>query len=148
MKKNITQTVLRACVLPVLLLFTGTSFALDNTVMTKIGENEFMTSCAACHGASAKGDGPVASLLTKSPPDLRFISQRYNGKFPTTKIYHLIEGEAELGPHGSKQMPIWGDRFRVDALIQMRGVPHNFTPEAIVHGRILTLIYYLESIQK
>ena len=148
MKSNVILPAARVCVFSSLLLFCGISFALDKGMVTKIGENEFIKSCAACHGESAKGDGPVAAVLTKPPPDLRLISQRNSGNFPTNKIYHLIEGNAALGPHGSKQMPVWGDRYGVEAIVQMRNVPHDISKEAIVHGRILSLVYYLDSIQK
>lgn len=129
-------------------LVCGSAFALDLNLRTQIGEAEYVRSCAACHGASGMGDGPVASVLTDAPPDLTKITQRNDGEFPTNSIYQMIDGEAAMGPHGSKQMPVWGDRYRVEAIGQMAGVPHDLTPEAIVHGRILSLVYYLESIQK
>jgi len=138
----------RACTLLGLSLLWGTAFALDPLTSAKIGENEYMTSCAACHGTSAKGDGPVASVLSEAPPDLTMISQRNNGNFPIAKIYQLIDGEAAMGPHGSKQMPVWGDRYRAEAIGQLAGVPHDVTPASIVNGRILSLVYYLQSIQK
>jgi len=34
------------------------------------GEQTYKQYCAACHGADAKGHGPVASVLTTPPPDL------------------------------------------------------------------------------
>jgi mono/diheme cytochrome c family protein len=148
MKSNIVISVLQTVVVSGLLLSSGISFAVDEGMQTKIGENEFMKSCAACHGESAKGDGPVADVLKTTPSNLRLISQRNSGKFPTTKIYSLIDGGAMLGPHGNKEMPIWGDRYRADAISQISGIPHDLSPEAIVHGRILSLVYYLDSIQK
>jgi len=63
-------------------------------------------------------------------------------------IYHTIDGGPEMGPHGSKQMPVWGDRYHVEAIKKPAGVPHDLSPEAIVHGRILSLVHYLESIQQ
>lgn len=138
----------RSCTLLGLSLLWGTAFALDPLTGAKIGEKEFMTSCAACHGASAQGNGPVASVLSQAPPDLTMISQRNNGNFPITKIYQIIDGEAAMGPHGSKEMPVWGDRYRAEAIGQLAGVPHDVTPASIVNGRILSLVYYLQSIQK
>lgn len=139
---------MKACVATGLLLAWSSAFALDQATRTKIGEDEYNRSCASCHGASAKGDGPVAAVLTEAPPDLTKINQRNDGKFPTNKIYQMIDGEAAMGPHGTKQMPVWGDRYRVEAIGQMAGIPHDLTPEVIVNGRILSLVYYLESIQK
>jgi mono/diheme cytochrome c family protein len=31
------------------------------------GRNEFLQSCASCHGVSGKGDGPVAKSLRPAP---------------------------------------------------------------------------------
>ena len=148
MKSNIVVSVLQTFIFSGLLLFSGISFTSDEGMHTAIGEKEFLKSCAACHGESAKGDGPVAAVLKTTPSDLRLISQRNEGNYPTTKIYHMIDGGAMLGPHGNKEMPIWGDRYRVDAISQISGIPHDLSPEAIVHGRILSLVYYLETIQK
>ena len=130
------------------MLIMGSAYAMHEPWQTEIGNKEYSRSCAACHGASGKGDGPVAAVLSAATPDLTQISQRNNGKFPTSKIYQLIDGEGSLGPHGSKEMPIWGDRYRADALGKMAGVPHELSPQAIAHSRILSLVYYLESIQK
>lgn len=127
---------------------SGATLALDRTVQTQIGEEEYQRSCAACHGAAAKGDGPVAEVLTQAPPDLTQISKRNDGNFPIHEIYHMIDGEGLMGPHGSKEMPVWGDRYRAEAIGQMAGVPHDLRPEVIVHGRILSLVYYLQSIQR
>lgn len=139
---------LRTCAFFGLLLFYGAACALDARTGAKIGENEYVTSCAACHGTSAKGDGPVAAALSKAPPDLTLISQRSDGNFPIARIYQIIDGEAAMGPHGSKQMPVWGDRYRAEAVGRLAGVPHDVTPASIVNGRILSLIYYLQSIQR
>ncbi len=137
------------CMSAGLLSFSGSSFAIDEATQTLIGKGEYVRSCASCHGEAGKGDGPVAKVLTKQPPDLTKINTRSDGKFPTTKIYQMIDGESVLGPHGSKQMPVWGDRYRVDAIEHLNLVPERpMMPETIAHGRILSLVYYLESIQK
>jgi mono/diheme cytochrome c family protein len=145
---NLGFPLFRAFVFFLLSSVCGWAIAEDTVLHTKLGQNEYARSCAACHGESAKGDGPVASVLTKAPPDLTMISQRNGGNFPTIKIYQTIDGAAAMGPHGSKEMPIWGDRYRVEALGQIAGVPHDLSPEAIVHARILSLVYYLQSIQQ
>ena len=133
------------------ILFCGTAYALDEAMQQKIGEAEYKESCAACHGISGKGDGPVAEVLKTAPSDLTQISKRNNG-FPTRKVYKFIDGSAELGPHGTKDMPIWGDRYRVEATCNLLLLADTrrpgLTPEVISHSRILSLVYYLESIQQ
>lgn len=46
------------------------------------GEQTYKQYCAACHGADAKGVGPLASLLKTLPPDLTTLAKRHLGKFP------------------------------------------------------------------
>ena len=66
--------------------------------------------CAQCHGAKAKGDGPMATMLKVSPPDLTRISARHGGTFPLMRIERIISGEEEL-PRGHGPMPVWGPVF-------------------------------------
>ncbi len=48
--------------------------------------------------------------------------------------------------HGDSQMPIWGDYFMADAM-EDRGM-HSVDAVEIVSGRILSLVYYIQSIQE
>ncbi len=113
----------------------------------EIGKQEFLRSCAACHGESARGDGLVAELLLVKPPDLTSIRKRHDGRFPASWVYRIIDGRNAMRPHGSKEMPIWGDRYRADALRALP-LPLNVSADAIVHGRILSLVFYLDLIQE
>jgi mono/diheme cytochrome c family protein len=65
--------------------------------------------CAVCHGAQAKGDGPMAAKLKVRPADLTLISARHEGMFPLMRIERIISGEEELRGHGP--MPVWGPVF-------------------------------------
>ncbi len=56
----------------------------------------FQSYCAACHGKTAKGDGPAAAALKKAPADLTKISARNGGKFPEVQVKRYIEGLDEL----------------------------------------------------
>ena len=113
----------------------------------RIGKEEFVRSCAACHGETGKGDGLVAELLVVKPPDLTTIRRRHGGEFPATWVYRVVDGRNEIRPHGSMEMPIWGDRYRAEAL-QNLTLPLSVGADAIVHGRILSLVFYLELIQE
>jgi len=141
----------RATILGVLLstsLSTASvcAFAREEPV-DEIGKQEFLRSCAACHGQSARGDGLVAELLLVKPPDLTSIRKRHDGRFPASWVYRIIDGRNAMRPHGSKEMPIWGDRYRADALRALP-LPLNVSADAIVHGRILSLVFYLDLIQE
>ena len=75
------------------------------------GERLYKVSCAACHGADARGTGPVAPLLTVPVPDLTRIAQRRGGEFPELEIFRIIDGQADLSGHGPRHMPVWGYEF-------------------------------------
>ena len=81
------------------------------------------------------------NLLTVKPADLTQINKRSDGTFPFWRIYRVIDGREETKGHGTSEMPIWGAEFRSQAA----GGP---MPEAYTRGRILELVYYLQSIQE
>src|SRR5512139_408450 len=43
-----------------------------------IGKSEFQSSCASCHGADAKGKGPVGNQLKIPPSDLTMLAKNNN----------------------------------------------------------------------
>lgn len=111
-----------------------------------LGQLEYEGSCASCHGAKGKGDGRLKGYLTKAPSDLTTLSKRYGGAFPTQMVWEIIDGRtsSDIGPHGSREMPVWGATFRNQAL-QYPGMASQ--PEWYVRGRIVALLDYLARIQ-
>ena len=95
--------------------------------------------CATCHGADAKGHGPVAAALITPPPDLTRLARRNGGSFPRVRVGQFIAGGGTTlrGAHGSTEMPVWGPVFR--AL--------DPSDERRVLIRIENVVQYLESIQ-
>ena len=81
-------------------------------VIASDGAAMFQSYCAACHGKAARGDGPAAAALKKTPADLTKLNARNGGKFPETKVKRYIEGLDEVPSHGSRDMPMWGELFR------------------------------------
>jgi mono/diheme cytochrome c family protein len=75
------------------------------------GQAIYARYCAGCHGASLKGDGPVAAGLVKKPGDLTTIASRNNGVFPFDKVAATIDGRQSKDAHETKDMPIWGEVF-------------------------------------
>lgn len=112
------------------------------------GEPEYINSCAACHGSDGTGGGPMASYLMGSLPDLTQLSAGNGGVFPVTKVYSTIDGTMTSGPHGTREMPVWGNRY------QARGAeganPDFRAEEAEVYARfrILALTEYLAGMQE
>ena len=112
-----------------------------------LGEFEFMNSCAACHGADGKGDGSITGYLNQSVPDLTQLQKDNGGVFPVTAAYSFIAGGAEVGAHGSRDMPAWGRRY----MIRAEGDPDFLGGEVAqeyVNIRILALIEHLAGIQQ
>ena len=106
------------------------------------GEREYNVACAGCHGESAMGDGPLAGLLNIATPSLLSLTQGNDGSFPFEAILTTIDGRDGVRAHGST-MPIWGERFQASATSQ-RGE----SADMVARGRILSLVYYLQSIQQ
>jgi mono/diheme cytochrome c family protein len=120
-----------------------------------IGKSEFLSSCASCHGADGKGKGPVSEQLKVSPSDLTMLAKNNNGVFPTNAVYETIHGSKAVPAHGTREMPIWGERFNpiinlphaVDPFYWRLAGPEN-SPEVVVRTRILAVIDYLNRIQQ
>lgn len=113
---------------------------------TDAGEFEYMHNCAACHGRSGKGDGPVSQYLIKKAPDLTRLSIENSGVFPRIEVHELIDGRRILGAHGNQAMPIWGNRFSAESLWAVDPAAGRDS-EAVVRARIVRIVDYLESIQ-
>jgi mono/diheme cytochrome c family protein len=76
------------------------------------GKMTYQKHCAACHGESGKGDGPVASALKPAPTDLTALSKSHEGKFPEGFMAAALKFGRNLSAHGSPEMPVWGERFK------------------------------------
>ena len=120
-----------------------------------IGKSEFQSSCASCHGTDAKGKGPVSGQLKIPPPDLTMLAKNNNGVSPTNALFETIHGLKTIPAHGTREMPIWGERFNpivnlphdVDPYYwKMAGLERS--PEVVVRTRILAVIDYLNRVQQ
>jgi mono/diheme cytochrome c family protein len=120
-----------------------------------IGKSEFQSSCASCHGTDGKGKGPVSEQLKVPPSNLTMLAKNNNGVFPTNAVYETIYGSKTVPTHGTREMPIWGDRFNpiinlphaVDPFYWRLAGPEQ-SPEVVVRTRILAVIDYLSRIQQ
>ena len=75
------------------------------------GQETYVFYCAACHGRTGKGDGPVVPTLKAAPPDLTTFAKRRGGRFPEADVTAFIVGRRPAA-HGSSDMPVWGPLFR------------------------------------
>ncbi|HEY7169012.1 MAG TPA: cytochrome C [Candidatus Binatia bacterium] len=106
------------------------------------GEIEYDRYCAVCHGVDAKGQGVMAKYLTVRPTDLTMLRKKNADKFPFWETYGVIDGRKDVLAHGTREMPIWGARFQVAAGGNDRAA------RAQVMGEILSLVFYLQSLQQ
>lgn len=109
----------------------------------ELGRQEFINTCAMCHGKDGKGNGPFSLHLATKPKDLTLIRINNNGEFPFKKLYDIIDGREITQTHGSRTMPIWGDHYSAESWLEVS----TQYAETLARGRILELLLYLESIQ-
>ncbi len=125
------------------ILFGVAVAAAQEQEVIDVGKKEFQRSCASCHGAEARGNGPTAEVLSVKPADLTQMKKKHGGAFLFWRTYDAISGRGEevtIRGHGPREMPIWGDRFRLE--------PGTNEQQALgVRGRLLSLVHYLQSIQ-
>ena len=121
------------------LLLPSPGFAQGANFKQSVAGGElFRTYCAVCHGTSARGDGPLASSMTRRPADLTEIATRNGGLFPSELVFRTIDGKKPVRGHGGPDMPVWGDAF---ARSGEGGDPER------VRRMIQSLVDYLESMQ-
>lgn len=113
-----------------------------------MGAEEFMNSCASCHGPDGKGEGPLVGYLMGSIPDLTQLQKDNGGVFPVTRVYSTIDGTMTSGAHGTREMPVWGNRYFIQG--KEAANPDFALREAdtFVKFRILALTEYIASIQE
>ena len=128
-------------IITVLGLMACASHGCPESSSAPTGAQLFRANCAACHGMTAHGDGPVSDIINVHVPDLTLIASRRGGTFPTDEIYRIVDGQSDLPAHGSRHMPVWGYEFF--------GGPGDDESE---HGQAVTrvenVVVYLHSLQQ
>jgi mono/diheme cytochrome c family protein len=94
--------------------------------------------CAACHGTTGRGDGPVAASLKIVPADLTKLAARAGGVFPRARVEAVVThgSESKSPAHGTSAMPLWGPTFRALG-----------ASEPFVRERIRNVVAFVESLQ-
>lgn len=106
------------------------------------GSEDFATFCAACHGASGRGDGEAAAELARKPADLTGLSARNDGVFPGTAVMAKIWGYTG-GQQAASPMPGFGPLLQGD-LVPYDGGDGIATPTPI---RLVQIAEYLRTLQ-
>jgi mono/diheme cytochrome c family protein len=119
----------------------GDSRSPADPVLADLGAAVFLRRCAVCHGEDGRGNGPAAGALRTPPADLTRIAARRGGAFPEGEIARYIDGRFAVQAHGTREMPIWGERLG-------ERIPEAGVSEEVVRGQLTVLVEYLESIQR
>jgi mono/diheme cytochrome c family protein len=106
------------------------------------GKDRFERYCSSCHGTDAKGDGPLANLLTEKPADLTQLAKENGGKFPGIKVMRQIDGRDTVRAHGTSDMPVWGESFKA------AGTRSSPTGESATRGTAQEIVRYIQSVQE
>lgn len=125
-------------------LIYGSAFAQSPRITVDLGRQEYQAKCAVCHGQDGRGNGPMAGFMTKRVSDLTMLSRGNNGIFPMNRVFESITGDA-VPSHGTRDMPIWGRQYRMDAADYYMDTPYD--ADAYVRLRVLATIEYLSRIQ-
>lgn len=104
--------------LAVIVLMTGGPKGPALAQQTEKGKLAYQWHCAPCHGLDGKGDG--------LPSDLTVLAKKNDGKFPTKRVFEIIES-TWMGTNVGRRMPIMGFDARtrsaaiVDYLKRLQG---------------------------
>ncbi|WP_439523433.1 c-type cytochrome [Marivita sp.] len=107
------------------------------------GRALFMENCAICHGADAKGNGPMARAMRNPPLDLTLIAARNDGSFPRVQVLSKIDGYTKADLQGP-DMPEFGALLEGD-LVPLDTGDGVMTPTP---RKLVALLEYIESIQQ
>jgi mono/diheme cytochrome c family protein len=140
-KRSLATNAATALALSAVTFFSTGAIAQDLT----LAQWTYKENCAVCHGLDGKGYGPVADILTTKPSNLTALAQQNDGVYPFGRVYQVIDGRAQVTGHGTTDMPVWGSHFRVEAVPATRHPGIN--AEEVVQGRILGLVYYIQTLQ-
>lgn len=121
------------------------------------GRLEYLSSCAACHGADGKGAGPMSNALKTKPANLTILAKRSAGVFSPSAVYEMIDGRKATRSHRSSEMPIWGCRHGPPPDSRRKAykpkplesfLDLSCDPEPVIRNRILAIVEYLNRIQE
>ena len=104
------------------------------------GSDLYMLNCSNCHGVYGEGDGAVTPDLSVVLLDLRYLSARSDGRFPTEFVREIVDGRATRSAHGPQGMPIWGAEFARSEGLDDAAIDR-------VNAKISALVDYLQSTQ-
>jgi mono/diheme cytochrome c family protein len=119
------------------LIWGAPAFVAAQAWSSSAGASDYQTFCASCHGAAGKGDGVIATSLSRRPSDLTQLANKNDGVYPAAKVFETIDTGAKVHG-GSADMPEWSTVFAKSS--------ESEGPD-LVKARIDALVRYLGTIQ-
>jgi mono/diheme cytochrome c family protein len=105
------MTLMPICKFSVLALLLFAASALSAAAQdTAKGRQEYLRSCAQCHGNDGGGRGPMSSQIKMKMGDLRTLARKNRGVYSPEAVYQEIDGRNPSSRHTKSEMPIWGCR--------------------------------------
>ncbi len=111
-----------------------------------VGADIYQDRCSVCHGDTGAGDGLVGELFQQKPRNLTHLAKDNGGVFPFNAVYKSIDGTTQIRGHGRSNMPVWGRYFTAEEMEDPASNPRD--ARAVTQGRILAVVYFLQSIQE
>ena len=108
-------------------------------------EADFRMYCAECHGEDGRGDGPKSFGLSAPSPNLTKLKARNGGEFPRELLARVIDGREDIALHGGREMPVWGQWFKMEAAEDLGGTEGD---DESIKRRVNNLIDFIESLQE
>jgi len=124
------------------LLMVAICLAAVPAVADEAGQAAYEQFCATCHGPGGKGDGNLTEILSVPVSDLTQLSASNDGVFPMLDVIQTIDGRTGVRGH-DLPMPVYGALFK-----ERMSVIGPYAAEIALRGEILSIAYYLESIQE
>ncbi len=105
------------------------------------GERTYRRLCQSCHGIDGRGVIGTDDTAESQPPDLSEIAARRGGRFDRAEVSEWIDGRSVPASHGTRSMPIWGERLSAEYERYADG-------EALIGAALDPLVSYLEGLQR
>ena len=113
-----------------------------------VGRREHERNCVMCHGVTGRGNGWLTEFLKQPVPSLTQLKKKNGGVFPVEKVHQVIDGRKEVGLHGPRHMPVWGQVYFGRAQRE-QGLGYGaYDHDELVQTKILALIDYISQLQE
>jgi hypothetical protein len=86
-------------------------------------------------------------MLKKKASDLTVLSKNNDGLFPFKRMNEVISGTTDVAGHGPRNMPIWGDYYKLQAASELSPSHKETDVRSFVRARILALVEYISTLQ-